>query len=163
MPALKHGHDTVAGEPGHGAGRAAGGASGRVGRAGEPVQGEAAGGCAQACGTGRHGRCGTAAAPATRPAGTHDTAPLRPRHGSLGPATRPGQGPRYDHCARLGVHVRSGWACWLGQLGQVGALYTWLSSDSVFDPVLLSTIRESLNEHCSSISFFFEKKKFKLN
>ena len=31
--------------------------------------------------------------------------------------------------------VRASWACWLGQLGQVGALYTWLSSDSVFEPV----------------------------
>ena len=26
----------------------------------------------------------------------------------------------------------AGWGCWLGQLGQVGALCTWLSSDSVF-------------------------------
>ena len=51
--------------------------------AGERGQGEAADGCAQACGTGQHGRCDTAAAPATLSAGTHDTAPLRPRHGML--------------------------------------------------------------------------------
>ena len=36
----------------------------------------------------------------------------------------------------LGVPVGVGWACWLGQLGQVGALCTWLSSDSVFGPGL---------------------------
>ena len=50
------GHDTAAGEPGHGAGRAAGGVSGHVRRAGAGAQGEAAGGCAQACGTARYGR-----------------------------------------------------------------------------------------------------------
>ena len=32
----------------------------------------------------------------------------------------------------VGVPVRAGWACWLGQLGQVGAQCTWLSSDSIF-------------------------------
>ena len=37
-----------------------------------------------------------------------------------------------------------------GQLGQVGAQCTWLSSDSVFlDPVRLGIFPESLNEHCS--------------
>ena len=33
----------------------------------------------------------------------------------------------------LGVPVRAGWACWLGQLGQFGALCTWLSFDPIFD------------------------------
>ena len=33
----------------------------------------------------------------------------------------------------LGVPVRAGWAFWLGQLGQFGALCTWLSFDPVFD------------------------------
>ena len=33
----------------------------------------------------------------------------------------------------LGVPVRGGWACWLGQLGQLGALCTWLSFDPVFN------------------------------
>ena len=35
-----------------------------------------------------------------------------------------------------GVPVRTGWACWLGQLGQVGAQCTWLSSNSVFGTIL---------------------------
>ena len=38
------------------------------------------------------------------------------------------QGARHGRC------LGAGWACWLGQLGQVGALCTWLSSDSVFRP-----------------------------
>ena len=33
------------------------------------------------------------------------------------------------------AHARPGLACWLGQLGQVGALCTWLSSGLVFGPV----------------------------
>ena len=41
----------------------------------------------------------------------------------------------------LGVPVRAGWACWLGQLGQVGAQCTWLNSDSVFGT--------SLTQYCS--------------
>ena len=66
---------------------------------------------------------------------------------AVGPATRPTLG--YDMAkvsatirfwaghdtAMRARPVRAGWACWLGQLGQVGALYTWFSSDSVFDPV----------------------------
>ena len=44
------------------------------------------------------------------------------------PATRPGQGPRYGHCARLGVPVRA-WLCSAGpELG-------FVHSDSVFCPV----------------------------
>ena len=44
------------------------------------------------------------------------------------------------HVASVRGHARprrglgAGWAYWLGQLGQVGALCTWLSSDSVFGP-----------------------------
>ena len=38
-----------------------------------------------------------------------------------------------DH-AWLGRGLGVGWAYWLGQLGQVGAPCTWLSSDSVFGP-----------------------------
>ena len=41
----------------------------------------------------------------------------------------------------VGVPVRAGWECWLGQLGQVGAQCTWLSSDSVFGT--------SLTQYCS--------------
>ena len=44
------------------------------------------------------------------------------------PATRPGQGPRYGHCARLGVPVRA-WVCSAGpDLG-------FVHFDSVFGPV----------------------------
>ena len=43
----------------------------------------------------------------------------------------------------------AGWVCWLGQLGQVGAPCTWLSSNSVFGPGSTRYFPESLNEHCS--------------
>ena len=36
----------------------------------------------------------------------------------------------------LGVPVRAGWECWLGQLGQFGAQCTWLSFDSVFGTIM---------------------------
>ena len=64
-----------------------------------------------------------------------DTAWATPTTWPQQPATRPGQGLLYGHCSHLGVPVCVGWACWLGHLGEVGALYTWLSSDSVFDPI----------------------------
>ena len=67
-----------------------------------------------------------------------------------------------DH-AWSGRGLGARWVCWLGQLGQVSALSTWLSSDSVFGPVRLSTILESLNEHCSSKKKLRKKIKFKLN
>ena len=35
-----------------------------------------------------------------------------------------------------GAQSTAGWAAWEHRLGQVGALCTWLSSNSVFDPVL---------------------------
>ena len=113
----------------------------------------------------RYGRAGAQPAPTTRPLGprydrrgaqgrghgaqgtasrgAHVTSP---RYG-VGPATRPALGyntakvsatirrwPGHDTAMRARL-VRVGWACWLGQLGQVGALYTCLSSDSVFEPV----------------------------
>ena len=82
-------------------------ALGSVGRAGPRSAGGRAEGRAADLGTqGRAGRCSRRAAGADR--------------GARG--------------GRLGVHVRAAWACWLGQLGQVGALCTWLSSDSVFGP-----------------------------
>ena len=38
----------------------------------------------------------------------------------------------------------AGWACWLGQLSQFGALCTWLSSDSIFRP--------GLTQYCSWVT-----------
>ena len=43
--------------------------------------------------------------------------------------------------ARPGRGLGAGWACWLGQPGQVGALCTWLSFDFVFGP--------GLTQYCS--------------
>ena len=54
------------------------------------------------CGLKRAGSCDTAAAPATRPAGTHDTAPLRPRHDMRACAWA-------CLCAQAG---RAGWVSW---------------------------------------------------
>ena len=39
----------------------------------------------------------------------------------LGPATQPGQRPRYGHCARLGLPVRA-WVCSAGPGGVFCAL-----------------------------------------
>ena len=75
--------------------------------------------------------------PATRPRGG-----LRHGHGCCDTAPVPGH-------ARPGRGLGAGGVCWLGQLGQVGALYTWLSSDSVFGPGSTRYFPESLNEHCS--------------
>ena len=54
----------------------------------------------------------------------------RTRYRRAGRAAGAGRGVRGG---LLGVPVRAAWACWVGQLGQVGALCTWLSSDSVFE------------------------------
>ena len=63
--------------------------------------------------------CDTAEGPAA-------TRPQLLRHGASARSAR-------GH-ARPGRDLGAGWAYWLGQLGQVGALCTWLSSDSVFGP-----------------------------
>ena len=70
-----------------------------------------------------------------------DTAEGLLRHGASARSAR-------GH-ARPGRGLGVGWVCWLGQLGQVGALCTWLSFDSVFGPGSTRYFPESLNEHCS--------------
>ena len=67
-------------------------------------------------------------------------------------ATRP-RLLRHGASARGHARPRRGlgawWVCWLGQLDQVGAPCTWLSSYSVFRPGSTRYFPESLNEHCS--------------
>ena len=53
-------------------------------------------------------------------------------------------------CAQAGRACARRVGVLAGQLGQVGAQCTWLSSDLVFfDSVRLGIFSESLNEHCS--------------
>ena len=54
----------------------------------------------------------------------------------------------------------AGRAAYALRLGQVGALCTWLSSDSVFDPVLF--LSQFWGKNWKK-KFFFEKKKIKSN
>ena len=110
------------------------------------------------------GACDTARGMAGRGAGHGAQGRARARCHTAGPG-HDTAGPDYytalggatiRPCARgLGVPMRTGWACWLGQLGQFGCLVHLTHFGSIFG---LSTVPESLNEHWSSQKKNFKKK-----
>ena len=126
-----------AGALGHGAGvrgRARGAWTGAQGATGEARGRQGTDARGRAAGAGARGR--RAGGRSARQAGAgraRRTAWARGAHG-LGV-------PGHACARRLGVLA--------GQLGQVGAQCTWLSSDSVFGPDSTRYFPESPNEHCS--------------
>ena len=57
----------------------------------------------------------------------------------------------------LGVPVHAGWACWLVSWAKLVHCAPGSVLTQFLDPVRLSTILESLKEHCSLQKFFFSK------
>ena len=119
----RYAHACAHTRPGHGAE-----ACRTAGRAGAGLRHGARGGRqAQAEARGRHRRAGEQGARGRRegrPAAGGERAGVSGTVAATRPAlaaTRPGQGPRYGHCARLGVPVRA-WVCSAGPGLGFGAL-----------------------------------------
>ena len=66
----------------------------------------------------------------------------------------------WAHRAR-GVPVRAGWACWLVSWAKLVHCAHGSVLTQFLDPIRLSTIPESLNEHCSLQTKISEKKRKK--
>ena len=97
-------------------------------------------------------RAGHAAGARTRHGarlGARGARDMRLRHGCWGlrhgwPWLRHGRAKGHD------TAIVRAWACLCApRCAQLGLVRCFVHSDSVFDPVQLSTIPESLNEHCS--------------
>ena len=126
------------------------GASGRAGMSGRAGAGGRAGGRRAGARRAQTGRRQCA-----RDAGRGARGTWRVARGVGSRGARRGRAAWASGACCLGMPVRAGWACWLVSWAKLVHCAPGSVLTQFLDQVRLSTIPESLNEHCSLQIFFF--------